>query len=110
MSDKHWAVFALRDIQNALDQDRYDVASCHIGDAIAAILARDERVNYLVTRALKVDPHAWLGMSIGNCSLTVIKVFADGSMKVLSFGDVGHIPPNLQTGTWPAEHRDLAVP
>jgi hypothetical protein len=43
MSDKHWAVFALRDIQNALDQDRYDVASCHIGDAIAAILARDEQ-------------------------------------------------------------------
>ncbi len=43
MSDKHWAIFALRDIKNALDNDRYDVASCHIKDAIAAILARDEQ-------------------------------------------------------------------
>lgn len=41
MSDTHWAVFALRDIQNALDENRYDVASCHINDAIEAILARD---------------------------------------------------------------------
>ena len=43
MKDKHWAVFALRDIQNALDGDRYDVAVCHINDAVAAILARDEQ-------------------------------------------------------------------
>jgi len=81
------------------DSDRHDLVVCH-GNVI----------RYLVTRALKVDPHAWLGMSIGNCSLTVIKVFPDGSMKVLSFSDVGHIPPNLQTGTWPAASTDLAVP
>jgi serine/threonine-protein phosphatase PGAM5 len=81
------------------DKDRHDLVVCH-GNVI----------RYFVTRALKVDPHAWLGMSIGNCSLTVIKVFPDGAMKVLSFSDVGHIPPNLQTGTWPAPPRDLVVP
>ena len=43
MTDQHWAVFALRDIKNALDKDRYDVATCHIEDAIAAILARDDQ-------------------------------------------------------------------
>ncbi len=43
MTDKHWAVFALKDIKNALDADRYDVASYHIDDAIAAIMARDEQ-------------------------------------------------------------------
>ncbi len=43
MSNNHWAVFALRDIQTALDCDKYDVASCHIDDAIAAILAQDEQ-------------------------------------------------------------------
>ncbi|MFK7764131.1 MAG: hypothetical protein AB8B62_12785 [Roseobacter sp.] len=43
MSDKHWAIFALRDIKNALDNDRYDVASCHIKDAIDAILSRDDQ-------------------------------------------------------------------
>lgn len=43
MTEKHWAVFALRDIKDALDNDRYDVATCHINDAIAAILARDDQ-------------------------------------------------------------------
>lgn len=43
MTDKHWAVFALNDIKNALDTDRYDVATHHISDAISAILARDEQ-------------------------------------------------------------------
>ena len=43
MSNKHWAIFALRDIQTALDCDKYDVASCHIDDAIAAILSQDEQ-------------------------------------------------------------------
>lgn len=43
MTDNHWAVFALKDIKNALDGERYDVATCHIDDAIAAILARDDQ-------------------------------------------------------------------
>lgn len=67
-------------------------------------------IRSFVTRALGVDSEAWLGMSIGNCSLTVIRVGADGAMKVLSFGDVGHIPPNLQTRTAPETPTDLKVP
>lgn len=39
--DKHWAVLVLKDIQDALDQDRYDAATYHINDAINAILASD---------------------------------------------------------------------
>ena len=45
MSEVHWAVFALKDLQIALDTNRYDVASHHIEDAIAAILARDDQDN-----------------------------------------------------------------
>lgn len=41
MTDIHWAILALRDINDALDQCRYDVASHHIDDAIFAIMARD---------------------------------------------------------------------
>lgn len=81
------------------DEDRHDLVVCH-GNVI----------RYFVTKALRVDPHAWLGMSIANCSLTVIKVFPDGAMKVLSFSDSGHIPPNLLTGTPPGVERSLAVP
>ena len=43
MTDLHWAVFALQDIQSAIDPERYDVASSHINDAIAAIIAVDEQ-------------------------------------------------------------------
>ena len=43
MSENHWAVFALRDIQSAIDPERYEVAAYHIEDAIEAILARDQQ-------------------------------------------------------------------
>jgi len=68
--------------------ERHDVLVCH-GNVI----------RYLVTKALKVDSLAWLGMSISNCSLTIIKVKPDGSMKLQGFNDTGHIPPNLHTFT-----------
>jgi len=81
------------------DADRHDVIVCH-GNVI----------RYFVTKVLGVDTNAWLGMSIGNCSLTVVTIKADGSMKLLSFGDVGHLPPNLSTRTAPGEPIDLKVP
>ena len=42
-------------------------------------------------------PHAWLGMSIANCSLTVVQVRADGSTKLIAFADSGHIPYEMTT-------------
>lgn len=81
------------------EADRHDIVVCH-GNVI----------RYFVTKALKVDTEAWLGMSIANCSLTVITVEADGAMKVLSFSDSGHIPPNLTTRTAPGVPVDLEVP
>jgi serine/threonine-protein phosphatase PGAM5 len=81
------------------DADRHDVLVCH-GNVI----------RYFVTKVLGVDTEAWLGMSIGNCSLTVVTVNADGSMKLLSYSDVGHLPPNLTTRTAPGKPIDLEVP
>jgi len=82
----------------SLEGARHEVLVCH-GNVI----------RYFVTRVLGVDPLSWLGMSIGNCSLTVVRINSDGTMKLLSFGDVGHIPPNLQTGL-DLEERTLVVP
>lgn len=67
-------------------------------------------IRYLVTRALGVDTKAWLEMSVGNASITRIRIEADGRFKVLSVGDVGHIPPNLRTGSTGDADRSLAVP
>ncbi|MEM1352766.1 MAG: hypothetical protein AAGF27_10500 [Pseudomonadota bacterium] len=41
MTDKHWAIFALNDIKNALDREKYESATYHISDAIEAILETD---------------------------------------------------------------------
>lgn len=68
--------------------DRNDIIVCH-GNVI----------RYFVTKVLKADPLSWLQMSIGNCSLTIIKIFPDVSMKLAAYSDMGHIPPNMQTET-----------
>jgi serine/threonine-protein phosphatase PGAM5 len=65
---------------------------------------------YLVTRALGVDTEAWLEMSVGHASLTQILVEPDGRFKVISVGDIGHIPPNLQTGATGMGEKPLAIP
>ena len=67
-------------------------------------------IRSMVTRALGVDPQAWLEMSVGHASVTVIRVEANGRMKVISVGDVGHIPPGLLTGATGDPERTLAAP
>ena len=68
------------------DGDAYDIVVCH-GNVI----------RWFVTRVLDVDPAAWLEMSIANCSMTVVQVRADGSTKLISFADSGHIPWSMTT-------------
>lgn len=65
---------------------------------------------YLVTRALGVDTQAWLEMSFGHVSMTTIRIEADGSMKLIAAGDVGHVPPHLRTGATGDPERSLALP
>lgn len=67
-------------------------------------------IRYLITRALGVDSQAWLEMSVGHASITTIRIKADGSMQVIAAGDVGHLPPNMLTGTSADPDRSLAVP
>jgi serine/threonine-protein phosphatase PGAM5 len=83
----------------ATGAERRDLLVCH-GNVI----------RYLVTKALKVDPQAWLEMSVGHASLTTIRVEKDGSTRVIAVGDVGHLPPNLQTGSIGNPERTLSVP
>jgi serine/threonine-protein phosphatase PGAM5 len=91
-------VFA-RYFQPAAGRGQTDLLVCH-GNVI----------RYLVTRALGVDTTSWLEMSAGHASITRIRVEADGRFKVLSVGDVGHLPPDVQTGATGDAERSLAVP
>jgi serine/threonine-protein phosphatase PGAM5 len=60
------------------------------------LVAHGNVIRYLVTKALRVDTRAWAMMSVANASLSVVQISADGSMLVLSVGDIGHIPPSMQ--------------
>ncbi len=67
-------------------------------------------IRYLVTRALGVDSTAWLSMSVGHASMTTIRIEADGTMRVIAVGDVGHVPPTMRTGALGDPERALALP
>lgn len=69
------------------------------GDAHDVLVCHGNVIRYFVTKVLGVDTMSWLRMSIGNCSLTAVRVNPNGTMKLLYFGDVGHIPPNMYTQT-----------
>jgi serine/threonine-protein phosphatase PGAM5 len=80
--------------------DRNDIIVCH-GNVI----------RYFVTKVLNVETMSWLQMTIGNCSLTVVKINPAGTMKLISFNDLGHIPPNLQTLTGGKNKvKELVIP
>ena len=82
------------------ENDRNDIIVCH-GNVI----------RYFVTKVLKVDPLSWLQMSITNCSLTIVRITPNGSMKLDAFSDYGHIPENLRTFTGGKnEEKELVVP
>jgi serine/threonine-protein phosphatase PGAM5 len=85
--------------QPATGSERTELFVCH-GNVIRS----------LVVRALGVDPDAWLTMSVGHASITRIRIAADGRIKVISVGDVGHLPPNLLTGATGDPDRNLAIP
>jgi serine/threonine-protein phosphatase PGAM5 len=72
------------------DRDSTEVLVCH-GNVI----------RWLTCRALGADPKLWLGMSLANCSLTVIQVRPNGTFKITSVGDRGHLPVPLQTWAMP---------
>lgn len=79
--------------------DQHDILVCH-GNV----------TRYFVTKALGVDTRAWHGFAVAHGSLTVIQVNAKGAFKIVSVGDVRHIPPNLQSGVANAENPQLVAP
>jgi len=70
----------------AVGQNRNDILVCH-GNVI----------RYLTTKALGVDGGSWVAMSVGHTSLTVIQVLGNDVFRIVSVGDIGHLPSTLQS-------------
>ncbi len=67
---------------------------------------RDERVvvtahgnvlRRMICLALGYDPNRWLRLELAHCALTVLEVSEDGSVRLVSLDDVGHLPVELRT-------------
>jgi serine/threonine-protein phosphatase PGAM5 len=83
----------------AQGQPRTELLVCH-GNVI----------RYLIAKSMHVDTQAWAELSVAHTSLNTVRVFADGSMLVIGVGDVGHIPPSMQSGRQGDGDRTLSVP
>jgi len=70
------------------EKDAHDVLVCH-GNVI----------RWFVSKAVKNDTRNWSTMDIGNASVTVIAVRADGTTRLVMYSDVGHLPPEKTTWT-----------
>jgi serine/threonine-protein phosphatase PGAM5 len=68
------------------EHDTYDVLVCH-GNVI----------RWTLMRALGADTKNWSNQDAGNCSLTIIAVRPDASIRLAMYSDVGHIPVEKQT-------------
>lgn len=68
--------------------DRHDILVCH-GNVI----------RWFVSRSLVGDGRRWPWMEIGNGSITILSVRPDGTTRLVSFSDVGHLAVTQQTWT-----------
>ncbi|GMS83465.1 hypothetical protein PENTCL1PPCAC_5640 [Pristionchus entomophagus] len=56
------------------------------------ILCHGNVIRYFICRALQFPPEGWLRMSVAHSSITVMNIHPDGNVKIMSVGDMGHLP------------------
>ncbi|KAK9296984.1 hypothetical protein QLX08_009170 [Tetragonisca angustula] len=66
------------------EKDSYTILVCHANV-----------IRYFVCRALQFPPESWLRLSLNHASITWITIYPDGIVKLLTFGDSGHLNPKF---------------
>ena len=46
---------------------------------------------FFVCRALQLSPDAWLRISLGNCSITIVTILPNGDVYLKALGGIGHL-------------------
>ncbi|MBP2475752.1 putative phosphoglycerate mutase [Crossiella equi] len=88
------AAEALRRYGGPSEDDRRELVVTH-GNLIRAFTAD----------AMGAPSHAWLNLADYNCGLTVLLYRPDRPAVVVSYNDVGHLPPELRGTEFPDELR-----
>jgi len=74
--------------------------SSHGGDKHEIVVCHGNLIRYFVCRVLQVRPEAWVNMDIYNCGVTEVLVRSNGTMLLVSHGDIGHLPYHMRTTSW----------
>ncbi|KAI6660483.1 Serine/threonine-protein phosphatase PGAM5, mitochondrial-like [Oopsacas minuta] len=61
-------------------------------DTVEVIVGHSNVFRYFVCRALQLHPDAWLRISLGNCSITIVTIRGDGRVYLEGLGMTGHLP------------------
>jgi broad specificity phosphatase PhoE len=79
-------------VKRTTGSDRHEVLVCH-----------GNLIRYMVCRVLEVPPTAWVNFTSTNCGITRIVVNSEGNAALLSYNEIGHLPPTHHTDNM---HRD----
>lgn len=66
-------------------------------DKHEVLIAHGNLIRYLVCRAMDVDATAWSALTSFNCGITRIVVESNGLCSLISYNELGHLPPDLHT-------------
>jgi broad specificity phosphatase PhoE len=70
-------------------------------DTCDIIVSHGNMIRYMTARVLGVSS-SWCRMRTLNCGITELEIESDGTMWVVSYNDVGHLPTRLITSGLPA--------
>ena len=64
------------------------------GNHITVFVCHGNVIRYIFMNALQLPKSAWLRTSVANCSISILKIHADGTVRTSLFGGAGHFPPD----------------
>lgn len=71
--------------------------ACGSQPTVELMVGHGNMIRYFVCRALQLPPEAWLRFAVPHCSVTLLHIRWDGTVKLVAFGSFGHLPPSMQT-------------
>ncbi|ADD41532.1 histidine phosphatase family protein [Stackebrandtia nassauensis] len=70
-------------------------------DTTELVVSHGNLINYFVASAMDAPAHGWLRPVDYHCGLTVIRYSSDSGPRVITYNDVGHLPPELRGIDYP---------
>lgn len=95
--DKTRADLAYDTLFRATKRSRTEIVVCH-----------GNLIRYLVCRALGIAPKLWMRLDSTHCGLTEFRVLPKGTVRVVRYNDVGHLPHAFRTEGGEKRGRHIA--